>query len=318
MARIRTQTLALLLVVACILLASSNAYWIIRSGRSKPASAAAAQSAEASKYPLLSKRIFAENQNDILLDFVPLRKQLEAKFTALDVPYSFYFEYLPSGTSIRIGDDKELIAASLIKVPLTMNLYKAAELGKVNLDDTVTVTEAEIDGGYGDLWQKGAGTTLTLREAAKLALTESDNTASHVIFARINGTLAAGQESLNNLDIEQTITDGQAVINAKSYSSILKSLYLSSYLQREHSQEILGYLAQSTATNRLSAQLPASVEVAHKIGVYNTNWSESDCGIVYAAKRPYSVCVMIGLEESKADAFIAEVSKAIYDYVTMQ
>lgn len=272
------------------------------------------------KYPLLSKRIFADNQNDMLLNFVPLRKQIDATFSALpeDTPHSFYFEYLPSGTSIRNGSDNTLVAASLIKVPLVMNLFKAAELGKINLDTQVTITEAQLDNAYGDLWKKGAGTKISLREAAKLALAESDNTAAQVVFDSINGLLASEQESLNNLDVDQNMKQGQAVIDAKSYTSVLKSLFLASYVNRDSSQEILSYLAASTAKNRLTALLPPGTEVAHKIGVYNSSWSESDCGIVYADKRPYAICIMVGLPEQQADTFIAKVSKQIYDYVISQ
>ena len=271
-------------------------------------------------YPLLSKRIFAENQNDMLLNFVPLRKDLDAAFKALPsgTLHSFYFEYLPSGTSIRNGSDNTLVAASLIKVPLVMNLFKAAELGKVNLDSKVTITDQQLDGAYGDLWKKGAGTEITLREAAKLALTESDNTAAHIVFDAVNGLLTSDQESLNNLDISQNMKEGQAVIDAKSYTSVLKSLFLASYVNRASSQEILSYMSQSTATNRITAQLPKDIPVAHKIGVYNSSWSESDCGIVYATKRPYAICIMVGLPEEQANIFIANISKKIYDFVVSQ
>jgi len=269
-------------------------------------------------YPFLSPRIFAENQNDILINFVSLRKQLETKFKALPdgTQYSFYFEYLPSGTSIRIGDDNQLVAASLIKVPLVMNLYRAAELKKISLDESVTIKESELDNGYGDLWKKGAGTTYTLRRLAQYALEQSDNTATHALYDRTTGLLKEEDQSLAQLDIDQDLQNGQAVINAKSYTSVLKSLYLASYVGRDSSNEILKYLTNSTEHNRLTKNLPKDLVVAHKNGVYSQTWAESDCGIVYVPKRPYAVCMMIGLPESEASAFMADASKTIYDYVS--
>lgn len=271
-------------------------------------------------YPLLSSRIFADNPNDILVRFFPLRKQLEAKFNSLPegTQYSFYFEYLPSGTAIRIGDDNELVAASLIKVPLVMNLYRAAELEKINLDQAVTIQENELDNGYGDLWQKGAGATFTLRRLAQYALEQSDNTATHAIYDHMKGVLSEEDQSLAQLDVDQNLENGQAVINAKSYSFVMKSLYFSAYLTRDHSQEILRYLTKSTEHNRLTKELPSDVKVAHKNGVYNQAWAESDCGIVYLPKRPYVICVMVGLPETQANSFIADVSKTIYDYIKKQ
>ncbi len=301
-----------ILIVLCALLLVGNIGWIARDSVDTDENKAVQLQL---KYPFLSRRILADNPNDILINFVPLRKKLETKFGSLQVQKSFYFEYLPDGTSIKIGDDKELVAASLIKLPLVMNLYHAAELGRIDLNATMTVTESEVDGGYGDLYLKGAGHKLTLRQAAQYALEQSDNTAAHVIYDAMQGVLSYDQESLAQLDIDQTLQNGQAVISAKSYSSILKSLYFASYLTKNSSQELLGYLAKSESTNRLTKYLPADVPVAHKIGVNNTNWSESDCGVVYVPKRPYLICVMVGLPDEEANTFIAEVSKDVYDFV---
>ncbi len=271
-------------------------------------------------YPFLSKRIFAENQNDILINFAPLRKQLEAKFSTLPAgtQHSFYFEYLPSGTSIRVGSDNELVAASLIKVPLVMNLYHAAELGRINLDKNVTISNEELDNTYGNLWQKGPGTEITLRQAAKITLEESDNTASRLIFKSLRGLLSENEQSLSQLDVDQNTKNGQAVINAKAYTSVLKSLYFASYVNRESSQEILNFLAHSAESRRLTALLPKGTLVAHKNGVYNAAWAESDCGIVYIPSKPYALCVMIGAPEDQSNKFIAEVSKIVFDYVSAQ
>jgi beta-lactamase class A len=259
-----------------------------------------------------------DNPNDILINFVPLRKKLQSRFDQIQAPKSFYFEYLPDGTYIRSGADQELIAASLIKVPLVMNLYKAAELGRIDLNTVVAISEAELDDAYGELWRKGAGFRLTLREAARYALQDSDNTATHIIFNRMQGLLAYDEQSLARLDVDQNLQNGQAVIDARSYSSVLKSLYYSSYLQKQNSQEILNFLTGSSATNRLDRGVPDSVAVAHKNGVFNSSWSESDCGIVYVPKRPYVICVMVGLPEQEADDLIAQISKEVYDFVVSQ
>lgn len=279
-----------------------------------------AKSGTQANYPYLSPRIFADNANDILIRFFPLRKKIEAKFDALpkDTQYSFYFEYLPSGTAIRIGDDNQLVAASLIKLPLVMNLYRAAELKKIDLDKEVTIQESELDGGYGDLYLKGAGQKFTLRQLAQHALEESDNTAAHAIYDHTMSLLKEEDQSLAQLDIDQDMENGQAVINAKSYASILKSLYFASFVNRVSSNEILGYLTHSTEHNRLTKNLPADVKVAHKNGVNDQSWAESDCGIIYAPKRPYMLCIMIGLPEDQSETLMADVSKIIYDYVISQ
>jgi beta-lactamase class A len=305
-----------ILIVLCIVLLLGNVGWFVKRDNNSvvPTGTASMQK----KFPFLSADVLADSPNDILINFVPLRKKLQQKFDGLDVQKSFYFEYLPDGTSIRIGADQQLTAASLIKVPLAMNLYKAAELGRINLDEKVTVKETELDNAYGDLYQRGSGFKLTLREAVKYMLEQSDNTATRVVYNHMQNKLTYDEQSLARLDIDQDIENGQAVITARSYGSVLKGLYFSAYLNHADSQELLGYLTHSTASNRITAQLPDDVKVAHKIGVYNANWAESDCGIVYVPKRPYLLCAMVGLPEDEANKFISDISKDIYDYVVKQ
>lgn len=273
------------------------------------------------QYSYLSADVLTDNPNDILINFVPLRKTLQDRFSTIgSTKQSFYFEYLPDGTSIRIGADQQLTAASLIKVPLAMNLFKAAELHRIDLDKPMAVTQSELDNAYGSLWQRGPGFNLTLRQAAQYALEESDNTATHFIFDHMQNVLSYEEQSLARLDVDQNVDNGQAVITARGYSSVLKSLYFSSYLEKKDSQEMLGYLTKSAETERLAKQLPSSVKVAHKNGVYNTddNWAESDCGVVYVPRRPYILCVMVGLPQDQANKFIADVSKDVYDFVSNQ
>jgi len=269
------------------------------------------------QYPLLSATLMGPNSNDILINFVSLHSQLATEFNTLPAgtTQSFYFEYLPDGTNIRIGADNFLVAASLIKVPLVMNLYRAAELNKINLNQMVTVTQSELDPGYGNLYQKGAGYQLTLRQAAQMALEQSDDTATHVIFDHVGNLLPTDQQSLASLDIDQDITNGNAVITARAYSSVLKSLYYASFLTNADSEAILGFLSKSSETRRLTADLPKDVVVAHKNGVNNTTLAQSDCGIVYVPERPYFICVMVGLPEDQGNTFIAQVSKTVYDYI---
>ena len=168
------------------------------------------------QYPLLSATLMGPNSNDILINFVSLHSQLATEFNTLPAgtTQSFYFEYLPDGTNIRIGADNFLVAASLIKVPLVMNLYRAAELNKINLNQMVTVTQSELDPGYGNLYQKGAGYQLTLRQAAQMALEQSDDTATHVIFDHVGNRRSryaprGNQSEKNSCQKSRSAREGQ-------------------------------------------------------------------------------------------------------------
>ncbi len=270
-------------------------------------------------YPFLSKRIFAENQNDILVNFIPLRNAMNEHIGKMGGAVGAYFEYLPSGTSIGVNDKKELKLASLIKVPIVMAVYKQIYRGKLSKQDALVVKAENFDSSYGNLWKRGEGTTLTVEEAIRLALTESDNTAANVLYSALLSD--ALDEVFDNLDIPKDKESDYPTLSPKNYTSILRSLYLSSFLPEEFSNEILQILTETIFTDKLPAGVPADVKVAHKVGVFRPQGSIaetqvfSDCGIFYVPNRPYALCVMVTGSEGQAREYIKFISKMVYGYV---
>jgi beta-lactamase class A len=301
-------TLVAILVVASI---GANIYLVtlMRSGQSQ-----SPQTNEASRYPLLSKRIFMDNQNDMLIHFVPLRDALNEHIKNQKEEIGVYFEYLPTGTSIGVNDRMEVRFASLIKIPVVMAAYKQMEEGAVAKHNSIVIEEEFIHKGFGSLWKKGAGATVTLEDAIALSLIESDNTALRSIVSIL--PQGAIEDVFSNLDITIDTGQGFPIISPKNYSSILRSLYLSSYLTRDHSNEILTYLTQTPFNDMIEAGVDPSITVAHKIGVFDPLGIYSDCGIVYIPSRPYTLCVMVKADQRTATKHMQTISKMIYGFVS--
>jgi beta-lactamase class A len=302
----------IILIVLAIALVAVGFFW------GKSATKKTNVEVQSVTYPLLNPKIFANHPNDYIINFTFLRKSLESKFNTLQGAHSFYFEYLPTGTSIDIAGENEQVAASLIKLPLVMNLYKTAELGRIDLNQKTQLTQEDLDPSYGDLYKKGPSYELTLKEAAKLALTESDNTASRAIYRNIKDKLSHDEESLANLDINYDVEQNEAVMSTRSYSSILKCLHLSCYLSLDDSNNILSLLTQTDFTDRIPAGVGKDIKVAHKIGTYNPTESQSDCGIIYLPSRPYIMCIMMHGTEDQAAQFMSSVSKEVYNWLSKQ
>lgn len=268
-------------------------------------------------FPLLAKRIFIENPNDAIVNFAPLRQELRSYISNNTLDGSLYFEYLPTGTSIRVSGDEEQFAASLFKLPAAMDLYRASELKRIDLDKKVILQEQWLDPGFGDLYKKGSGYELTLRDATKIMLRDSDNTALKAIATSTVSSLRPEERALNALDVDIIQnTDLTVSIGARSYTSFLKCLYFACYLTKDDSQELLNYLTQSSFDNRIRAGIDdKKILVAHKIGVASSS-TQSDCGIVYYPKRNYAVCVMLkGQDNETTNKHIAEISRLIYRYI---
>lgn len=267
-------------------------------------------------FPLLSKRIFVDDPNEPIINFTPLRKSLQNYYQDNNLTGSLYFEYLPTGTSIRITGDNREVAASLIKLPVAMELYRASEMGKVNLDTDVELQQAWLNDKFGTLYQKGAGYKLSLREATKIMLSESDNTALAAIAHSVEGLVPVEENPFEFLDADFQQNDDLTIsISARSYSSFLKCLYFSCYLEKQHSQELLHYLTQSDFNSRLAAGVDDDVTIAHKVGNFGDT-TQSDCGIVYLDKKNYLLCAMVdGSDNPTTDSHLAELSRITYNFV---
>ncbi len=267
------------------------------------------------KYPLLSPRIFAESQNDILVNFLSLRRQLRELTSEYGSDFGFYFEYLPSGTSIGVNEKEEFYAASLIKVPVVMAYFRQKEATGFSLDrSNIRLEERDIDVNFGALGRRGVGTVITYEEASRLALVESDNTATVALANRISQEYF--DDVYEGLDIDFKKKNGRVTISTKQYASILKALYFSSILSKESSNQILSLLTKTNFNDTLPAGVPVGIPVAHKFGVIEEESIHQDCGIVYVPQRPYVLCMMSKSSEGVARERMIAVSKAVYAYVS--
>lgn len=272
--------------------------------------------------PYLSKRIFAEDQNDILINFIPLRADLKEYIGKQESIIGLYFEYLPSGSSIGINEKKEIILASLSKIPVVMAILKKIEQRQLSLDDTLVINKENLNQEFGNLWKQGEGARLSVGELIKLTLTESDNTATNVLLSQLKGPEL--NEIYKNLDIPLIIKpedeNKNVYISIKNYASILRSLYLSSSLIQESSNYILNILTQSIFKDKIPAGVPNTIKVAHKIGVFEepdvSQFTFTDCGIVYVPSRPYILCAFVQDSNDQAKKHISYISKLIYEYVS--
>ncbi len=272
-------------------------------------------------YPNLSYRILLENERDLLMNFVPLRSQLRSYVEKQTEKVGVYFEYLPTGTSIGVNEKEAFIPASLLKLPLAMTIYQKASTGELSLDEKIILEEQDLDPMFGQLYQKGAGYSLSIKQAVKILLYDSDNTAQHALFRKLDQNDVA--QVFQSLDIPvERDAKKQITVTPKNYSSILRCLFLACYLSKQDSNSLLELLANTPFDNWVAAGVPKDVKIAHKIGVgvnqLNSQKVYTDCGIVYLTKRPYMLCVMIEGPPDRAQSIFKDISSMVYQFVTSQ
>lgn len=254
---------------------------------------------------------FLEKQKTFTISYSSLRPLVEEVF-AKDAKgsYGFYFEDLVTGAWLGINEREEFMPISLLKVPLMIAILKEVEAGNMSFNDEIEILASDLDYSWGDLANK-QGEKFTVRELLDYMISDSDNTAFRALMRitpieRLSETfLAVGLPA----DTERAITP-------KSYSNMLRSLYLSSYLRRPMSEIGLNIMLYTKYNSQIPAGLPSNVPVAHKVGFFFEKGSFHDCGIIYVPKKPYILCVMSkDSGKLEADKVISSVSKIVYDYV---
>jgi beta-lactamase class A len=245
-------------------------------------------------------------------NYYGLTRQVDDYFAKNHLVHSYLFKDLTTGTDVSSSPNELIISASLSKLPYVMDLYHLFEAHKLEPNQTVTIQPEWLDNNFGDLWARGAGSQITLGEAARLALVKSDNTAINIVRYYDFKNNSLDQSAMAATDSFTEINNGQAYVSAESYTAYLRCLYRACYLTPDDSEAVLKLLSQTNFPG-IADGVPAGVTVAHKIG--ESQDAYSDCGIVYYPGRPYSLCVMIKLPPPQAQPIIKQLSSLTYSAV---
>src|SRR5918998_1501491 len=225
-----------------------------------------------------------------------------------------------SGEIASLNADRRFVAASLSKLYALLTLYRAASRGELSLDDEITMR-------YSDVWTYGTGVlyrdpnkypvgyTMTLRECAKFMIKESDNTAELMLNRyleeeRIEAELhRIGADSTRYWHPINTTTPNDILL-------VLKKIADPSYTSPQLSAEMLELMTNTTFEGRLPQPLPEETRVAHKIGSYESTFS--DAGVVFPkesggkGQEYYMVAFCEGAAQEEAIETIQDISLATY------
>jgi beta-lactamase class A len=220
-----------------------------------------------------------------------------------------------SGKSASINADQRFVAASLSKLYALLTLYRAAAKGELSLDDEITMRSSDVWAeGTGVLHRYPVGHTMTLRECADFLIKESDNTAEVMLNRyleeeRIEAELRRIGARSTDYWMPNTTTPNDILL-------VLRAISDPSYTSPELSAEMLDIMTNTSFEDRLPQPLPEGTRVAHKIGSYESTFS--DAGIVFPEgpggtdQRYYVVVFSEGATEAEARRTIHDVSLAAY------
>ena len=123
---------------------------------------------------------------------------------------------LDTGERMGLRGDEKFPTASLIKVAVLVTLYDLVDKGMMSLDDRLTVTRIDKVPGSGTLQFMHDGLELTVRDAAWLMSTISDNTATNLILDKVG--IRRVWEKMDSLGLRQTRIHAQVFL--AQYTSV--------------------------------------------------------------------------------------------------
>ncbi len=237
------------------------------------------------------------------------------------------------GEEILINPDLRVHAASTMKVPVMIELFRQVEAGQRTLDDTVVVTNqfTSIEDGSpytlsatedsdGEIY-KAMGSRLSYRALVDAAITVSSNLATNILIehlgaknvqATVDRLGASGMQVLRGVEDQKAFDAGKNnTTTARGLLVLFEAIGRGTAVSAAASRDMIEILKRQKFVGAIPAGLPPGTPVAHKTGWITR--IRHDAGIVYGP-RPYVLVVLTrGIQDPKvADALIADIARIVH------
>ena len=240
-----------------------------------------------------------------------------------------------TGRSLLVNERASLHAASTMKVPVMMEIFRLAEEGKLAFGESVEVRNrfrSIVDGSEYSLSREDdsddevylrVGRGMTILELIDHMITRSSNLAANILIERAGAEqVTALMRRLGAADIQvrRGVEDTKAfraglnnTTTAYDLMVILRALAEQNFLRAGAREQMIRILAAQHFNDGIPAGLPAGTRVAHKTG-WITGISHDAAIIFTPARKPYVLVVLTrGIrDKERASRLIADISRAVY------
>lgn len=237
--------------------------------------------------------------------------------------------------TLMINERASFHAASTMKLPVMMEIFRLVEEKKLKLNDQIEVKNkfySIIDGSEYRLSRQDdsdeevynrIGQKMTVLELMDHMITWSSNLATNILIERVTPekVMALMRElGANDIQVLRGVEDGKAFRAGKNNTTtaydlmlLLKLIAENKFKGKRACEKMVEILSAQHFNDGIPAGLPTATRVAHKTGEITKH--SHDAGIVYPANgKPYVIVVLTkGIENQKISSkLIADISGAIY------
>jgi len=243
---------------------------------------------------------------------------------------------LASSDALHINADDSFHAASTMKVPVMVELFRQVERGQLSLDRKILLANefhSIVDGSTyslnasddsDSLVYKRVGTQVPVRDLLESMITRSSNLATNALIEIVGAEKAnatAHALGAKNIRVLRGVEDGKAfdkglnnTTTSRDLAVILTAIAQHHAASPKSCDQMVDILSRQEFNDAIPAGLPPGTRVAHKTGSITA--VQHDAAIVYPAKgRPYVLVVLTRNipDEKVAKSLIADISRIVYE-----
>lgn len=246
-------------------------------------------------------------------DLAPLEAAIRTRLANEPGEYGIAIIDLETGRTGGVNERLSLHAASTMKVPVLLELYRRAAAGDIRLDDTMPVTTTfrsiadtshyslSADDDSEDTLYGRVGEPVTFRELGRLMTVRSSNLATNMLIDALVAT--AIQETTDRVGgrgmrVLRGVEDGPAfragmnnTTTALGLARTLASIARCDILPAEQCTEVVDVLAAQEFNDMIPSGLPEGTRVAHKTG-WITGIQHDGAIIIPEDSPPYVLVVL--------------------------
>jgi beta-lactamase class A len=262
-----------------------------------------------------------------------VRRAAEDKDAVLGVA----FHDLATGDSLFINADERFHAASTMKVPVMIELYRRVDAGTLRLDQPIPLANqfaSIVDGSPYALDPEAdsdsaayllVGKRVTLTELIDHMITRSSNLATNALIDLVgakNANATAHALGARDIRVLRGVEDGKAfqaglnnTTTARDLATLMEAIETGRAASRASCDAMRDVLLRQEFNGEIPAGLPPGTRVAHKTGFITAVLH--DAAVVYpSGRRPYVLVVLTrGItDEAAARRLIADVSHLVYEH----
>jgi beta-lactamase class A len=268
-----------------------------------------------------------------------LQSDIDKAISGKKGTFAVAFKDLKTGREIKINDKETYHAASTMKTPVMIEVFKQAAEGKFSLHDSIELKnefKSIVDGSTYSLdsaddseleLYKHIGEKRTISALLYQMIIVSSNFATNLVIQKVgaqNVTQSMRQLGAKDIQVLRGVEDDKAfekgLINtttAHDLMVIFEKIANGQAVNAEASQAMVNILLDQKFNEIIPALLPPGVKVAHKTG--SITHVHHDSGIVILPDGRKYVLVLLSKDwedEKLAIQTMANISLLIYKYVT--